>query len=183
VPTHNRNHTLDFIIAHSSNSLISNINIVHPAFSDHATINFHIKRLRPPAVFKTVEHRSFTDIDASSFENDLLFTKLSKISLSYTQVVKVWTICSVSLTPPLKNLRKHTPRQKKKIHKKTNCPLFDKECLASKQVVVTSVVSCWKNLTTNEGNSGKLLSKLNGDFQHKRFSYLRRSIKDVSVTV
>ena len=180
--THNRNHILDIIVARSPNSLISNINIALPSFSDHSMIHFHIQHLHSPAVFETVERRSFIDFDTSSFENDLLSTELSKISLSYTSSCQsVDDLFSLYDSTMESLLSKYAPRRKIKIRKKSDCPWFDKECLVAKRLTRRHERSFLLDKSDHQQRElwRATIKAQRRLFQQKRSSYLRRSIEDV----
>jgi exonuclease III len=83
LPTDSRNHTLDIFVARSPNSLISTIDVDRPSFSDHSMIHFHIHHQLSPAIFETVERRSFMNFDTLSFEKGL-GTELFQLCSCYT---------------------------------------------------------------------------------------------------
>ena len=69
--THLFGHTLDIIIIRNSDSLVSDIVISPPTFSDHSLIAFNIRHRSPPIIRQTTIRRSYKDFDCNAFESDL----------------------------------------------------------------------------------------------------------------
>ena len=184
LPTHSRNHTLDIVVARSPNSLISTIDIDHPSFSDHSMIHFHIHHQLSPAIFETVERRSFMNFDTLSFEKDLLGTELFQLSSCYTSTNRsADELFSLYDSTMEILLNKHAPRRKIRFRKKAESPWFDKDCSASKR----STRRLERSFLLDKSNKQRRELWRTGIkaqrrlFQHKHSSYLRRRIEDVLV--
>ena len=181
-PTHNRSHTLDVVITRTPNSLISHLSVTPPSLSDHSIIHFRINHKPPPIILQTVERRSFHNFNISSFQCDLeaseLFYHASSRTATSLDTNELFTLYDSTMSDILD---KHAPRRTITIRKKPDCPWFDRECAISKRTTRRLERKFLRDQSNAEQrdlwrSQIKVQRRL---FQHKRSSYLRRSIEDI----
>ena len=118
-PTHNRGHTLDYIITKSDNDIISNVE-VSEMVSDHCLINAFLKISKPSFSIREVSYRKIKNINTEAFSNDVLNADLSVRS---TDTI---TDATNRYTTVLKQiLDKHAPMKTSKITIRPKQPWFN----------------------------------------------------------
>ena len=179
--THRHGHTLDVIITRSSDSLVSNIVISPPSYSDHSLISFNIRHHGPPIIRQTTFHRSYKNFDCTAFESDLRNSDIYKLTLATaTTNIEANQLFSLYDTTMGRLLDLHAPLRKITIRKDSNCPWFDGDCSASKKLTrkLERIHLKTPSDTTKEERWRSQIRTQRRLFQQKRCSYYRRSIDE-----
>ena len=77
-PTHSNGNTLDLVITHSEDALVSNPPVLDTFISDHRSIIFQLQIKKAPPVQKTVSFRKIRSINIEAFKSDIANSDLCK---------------------------------------------------------------------------------------------------------
>ncbi|XP_072044960.1 uncharacterized protein [Amphiura filiformis] len=75
-PTHVAGHTLDLIITHCGNDVVSDLRPEHALFSDHFAFKCRLNVKRPAATKKTLCFRKFKNLKVDEFSEDIVSSSL-----------------------------------------------------------------------------------------------------------
>ena len=126
--TQAQGHTLDLVISRRSDNIIEDLPRVDRFLSDHGTVLFSLKSIKPSLLEKTISYRKLKSIDLNSLQSDLAATDLCRnppevledLARSYNSTLKVV-------------LDKHAPLITRSIKVRPRVPWFNEEIKTAKR--------------------------------------------------
>ena len=129
-PTHESGHTIHLIISHP-NDFVYNV-VVNEYFSDHKTVSFTLRAIKPPSKSVTVTSRNFRSINMEAFTQDittcLANNEISTSIPKFNDRVKWYdTILSALID-------KHAPLKTRIIHIRPRVPWMNNDIMVAKRL-------------------------------------------------
>ena len=129
-PTHESGHTIDLIISHP-NDFVYNV-VVNEHFSDHKTVSFTLRAIKPPSKSETVTSRNIRSINMEAFTQDittcLANNEISTSIPKFNDRVKWYDTILSALTD------KHAPLKNRIIHIRPRVPWMNNDIMVAKRL-------------------------------------------------
>lgn len=127
-PTHIHGHTLDLVITHSDDNLLTSTKTLTELLSDHSVISCTIDFPRPQISRTSIKSRKTQDIDLKSLQQDILNSSLTVRNDSSLNTV------TVNYHNTLKDLfDKHAPECTRTMYLRSHAPWYSSELRKAKQ--------------------------------------------------
>jgi len=176
VPTHNRGHTLDWVIVRKSENILKTTDVVDLQMSDHFPIFCELDLARPKRQMIKKQCRNIRDINRQKFMDDISASPLCKDNVSLWNIDEHIELYNTVLAGLLDN---HAPMREKRFSIKPLSPWYN-DGIKAEKIVKRTLEKQWKktNLEINRQMYIHQRNKLNYMIRKAKMSYISAKVLD-----